>query len=103
MVKFSDCSWGSYIKGHGGKDLYGMKLQILRFVEAVAEHVADGCQTVTKEQLSERLTACQPCPHRGIVRCRHDDCGCFIWLKARWKSQKCPDNPPRWQEIIDEA
>ena len=74
-------------------------LNIIRFAEAVAEHVADGCSHVSKEQLTERLAACESCEHRRGLLCGHGSCGCFIWLKARWQSEKCPASPPRWLEI----
>jgi hypothetical protein len=74
-------------------------LKIERFARAVFEHVADGCAYVSKEQLSERLSACESCDFRDGLRCGHNSCGCFIWLKARWRSEKCPATPPRWPEI----
>ena len=80
-----------------------MKVLLLRFIEAIENHIKDDCTAVTKEQLTERLLACERCPHRGIFRCRNSDCGCFIWIKARMRSQRCPDNPPRWPEILDES
>jgi len=74
-------------------------LRIVRFAEALAAHVADRFAYVSRDELSERLSACECCPHRDGLTCAHHSCGCFIWLKARWRSEKCPDNPPRWSEI----
>jgi hypothetical protein len=74
-------------------------LRIIRFAEAVAEHIADGCVSVSNEQLAERLTACETCEFRRGMICSHSSCGCFLWLKARWRSEKCPANPPRWPAV----
>lgn len=74
-------------------------LRIERFAAAVVDHVADGCANVSKEQLAGRLAACESCPFREWLTCGHHSCGCFIWLKARWRSEKCPADPPRWPLI----
>jgi hypothetical protein len=71
-------------------------LRIERFAQAVLEHVADGCAHVSKAELAERLKACESCEHRVGLICTHHSCGCFLWLKARWRSEKCPYDPPRW-------
>ncbi len=74
-------------------------LNILQFAKAVRNHLADGCASVSKEQLAARLSACESCEFRRSLVCAHDACGCLLWLKARWKSEKCPDHPPRWPEL----
>ena len=65
-------------------------LRIERFAKAVIEHVKDGCASVSSEQLAERLRVCEGCPLRHGLRCSHSDCGCFLWLKAKWRSEDCP-------------
>jgi hypothetical protein len=74
-------------------------LRIERFARAVTEHIADGCVYVSKDQLTERLQACETCSFRTALICSHDSCGCLIWLKAKWRSEKCPADPPRWPGI----
>ena len=73
-------------------------LRIERFAAAIIEHVADGCACVSKEQLAARLTACEGCEFREGLRCGHEGCGCFLYVKARWRSEKCPADPPRWPD-----
>lgn len=73
-------------------------LRIIRFAEAVAVHVADGCAHVSKDQFVDRLAACEACEFRNGLICAHANCRCFIWLKAKWRSEKCPANPPRWPD-----
>lgn len=74
-------------------------LRIVKFAEAVANHVADGCSYVTNEQLSVRLHACESCEFRDGLFCGHARCGCLIWLKARWQTENCPAEPTRWPKI----
>src|SRR5437016_376631 len=75
-------------------------LRILRFAQAAAAHAADGCANVSKEQLEARLAACEKCEFRHGLMCQHQNCGCFIWLKARLRSESCPATPPRWPAVI---
>jgi len=52
----------------------------------------------------ERIAAiCAACPLFNGEVCTHKHCGCAIsadrsaWLsKLAWRSQRCPDDPPRW-------
>ena len=71
-------------------------LRIDRFLQALAEHWHDGCATVPKSELEQRLRACQECAHRFGLICQHPDCGCLIVLKAQWRSENCPAEPSRW-------
>ena len=67
--------------------------------KAIGDHVAAGCPKLTQEQLETRLTACHSCPFRLGLTCRK--CQCVIAIKARLLLEKCPDDPPRWPEIVD--
>jgi hypothetical protein len=73
--------------------------RIVRFAEAVAQYVASGCTNVSSEDLADRLSVCEACEFRDGLFCGHDSCGCFLWLKARWKAEKCPATPSKWSEI----
>ena len=53
-------------------------LRIIRFAEAIAEHVADGCTHVSRDELAGRLAACEACPFRHGLTCGHDS----VWT---WK------------------
>lgn len=56
----------------------------------------------------ERIAAiCKACPLFNGEVCTHKNCGCQIsadrsaWLsKLAWRSQKCPDDPPKWGEGV---
>ena len=69
------------------------------FVKAAAKHIADGMEKVTIEQFKARIDVCNKCEYRLKNRCTHPKCGCFLDIKAWWKSEDCPDEPPRWPRI----
>lgn len=48
---------------------------------------------VSQEQLDERLTICRACPSGRYDggRCLDHRCGCFIGLKARLATERCPN------------
>lgn len=59
---------------------------------AVARHAADWLAEVGPAELAGRLAACRDCPLRRPADwvCQHPDCGCYIQIKARWRSEDCP-------------
>lgn len=74
------------------------------FVRAKIEEIAD-----------ERQLMCNACPHNSVNKKKVDPkfhpinplphctlCGCNLHMKTRSMSQVCPDNPPRWNAVMDE-
>lgn len=75
-------------------DAPGLARQAWNLAAAVAAFVADGGQVVSAEQYRARLAICDACEHRAGHRC--GPCGCFVALKAKPRSQRCPiDKWPR--------
>lgn len=78
----------------------GVWKQVANFARAVAEHVAAGGQSVSREVLEERLNTCALCDKRTVDdqgRDRCSVCGCYLLGgiagaggKAEWASQDCP-------------
>tara|TARA_R110002012_G_scaffold278308_2_gene465883 strand:- start:2265 stop:2690 length:426 start_codon:yes stop_codon:yes gene_type:complete len=64
----------------------------LNLGEALANHVADGMEKVSKKQMATRLSVCQRCPFLAGSECTK--CGCNLSVKASWRSSECPDK--RW-------
>lgn len=72
----------------------------------VAEAILTGDEekAFRSRQEIERIAAiCKACPLFDGERCTHKNCGCPVsadrnaWIsKIAWRSQSCPDNPPRW-------
>ncbi len=65
------------------------------FAQAVAAHVADGAGKVTPEALETRLETCSLCDQRRDDRC--SVCGCYIAVKAAWRTSECPLG--RWSAV----
>ena len=58
---------------------------------------------VSEQDYQDRLDTCFKCEHflEKLNRC--GKCGCLVEFKAKWKTTKCPDDPPRWkQQIVGE-
>jgi hypothetical protein len=55
---------------------------------AVATHVVDGVAKVQPAELEDRLQVCTLCDQRRDDRC--SVCGCFISVKATWRTSECP-------------
>lgn len=54
----------------------------------VSSHIKNGLEICSEEEASKRLEICKKCDHFDNGRCRL--CGCFLNVKAEWKSSKCP-------------
>ena len=77
---------------------------IKTFSKELATFVKEGMPNVSEEDYQERIDACFKCEHflEALNRC--GKCGCLVEFKARWKTTKCPDDPPRWkQQIVGEG
>lgn len=63
--------------------------QIANFSQAIVEHVSTGRVHVGEEDYKKRIDICNLCNYfRDDGRC--SICGCYMKVKARWESQKCP-------------
>lgn len=71
------------------------------FAKAVAMHVVDGFNKTSVEEYSKRLEICETCPLRQNNRCLHMKCGCKLNMKARWKSEKCPEG--KWPDLSSDG
>lgn len=72
----------------------GLPRQAWSLARALADFVADGCQTVDEETYRLRLEICDACDARRGNRCLK--CGCRLSLKARGRAFGCPlDKWPR--------
>jgi len=74
------------------------------FSKELASFVKEGMPNVSEQDYQDRLDTCFKCEHflEELNRC--GKCGCLVEFKAKWKTTKCPDDPPRWkQQIVGEA
>jgi hypothetical protein len=51
---------------------------------------------VPPEILAARQAKCDVCPHLNGKRCGL--CKCPLKPKLKWATERCPDNPPRWDK-----
>jgi len=51
---------------------------------------------VPPEILASRQAKCDVCPHLNGKRCSL--CKCFLQPKLKLATERCPDNPPRWDK-----
>jgi hypothetical protein len=78
----------------GKKTLPGLGQTAANFFKATTKHILSGLKNVNDEVYQQRIDICNVCDKRVEDRCTI--CGCFIAKKARWASEQCPDDPPRW-------
>lgn len=72
------------------------------FVEALLTGDETGAFR-SADEIAKIADICKTCPFFSGEICTHEKCGCAIsadrsaWLsKLAWRSQRCPDDPPRW-------
>ena len=61
-----------------------------KFGKAVFNHAKDGFKKVDDETFSKRMEICKSCDLFNSEQDRCMQCGCFLNVKASWKSEKCP-------------
>jgi hypothetical protein len=82
---------GSPCGGCGDDPLPSPLRQAANAVGAVARHVADGLRAAPPELLAMRLDECAACPRLRPHDRKCSACGCYVDLKASWRSEVCPD------------
>ena len=64
-------------------------------VRRVTVAVAQGSKVFVGEKLTaQRVSICERCPNFVAKRRQCALCGCFVAVKAKLSTEKCPDN--RW-------
>jgi len=66
------------------------------FARALWRHLLDWCRSASRPEQARRKAHCQACEHWQEANDSCRLCGCALWLKRRWKSERCPLNPPKW-------
>jgi hypothetical protein len=70
----------------------GVLARVKNLARAAAGHAADGLAEVSDDEYASRLTTCEGCALRRPEDwvCQHPTCGCFLTIKAKWRSETCP-------------
>ena len=75
--------------GKQDKPLPSLATQAGNLISAVGQHAMSGFTETSKETLEKRMTKCNGCEElRSDGRC--SKCGCYMQIKAKWESAKCP-------------
>jgi hypothetical protein len=77
------------------KKMPSLLKRVWNLAKALADFVADGCQTVSAEEYAARLAVCDGCELRNGSWCSHSKCGCLIAAKAKGRAWKCPTG--KWE------
>ena len=51
------------------------------------------------EVVKERMAICGQCDYWSGGKC--DLCGCNLYVKTRFRSMRCPHDPPKWTECAN--
>lgn len=64
----------------------------VNFSKAIGQHILSGRPTLDDYEVYKRLEVCAECEYCDTERmvCKHQECGCRLLAKARWKSSNCP-------------
>jgi hypothetical protein len=62
----------------------------INFTNSLINHAKDGFKRVDDTVYSSRLAICQSCEYYDDKNITCKTCGCFLDIKARWNSEKCP-------------
>lgn len=75
--------------------------KIINFNESVNRYINSGQSEVSDRIFLDRINICKNCEHfnRLLTQCR--ECGCFLYIKARWSTEECPLG--RWKRVDDSS
>ena len=72
--------------------------RILSFNESLNKYINSGQSEVTDQVFFRRMKVCNGCEFYKKTLSRCDKCGCFLHIKARWATEKCPLN--KWDPEV---
>lgn len=61
-----------------------------RLGKAAFNHAKDGFKHVDEEIYNKRIEICKSCEFYDAESNRCKSCGCYLAMKAKWNSEKCP-------------
>lgn len=79
--------WDKLVKQETPEEL-SLLQKAAAFKDSAAVHLENGRQRTTQEEKQARLDICNPCEYRDGNICKL--CGCFLSMKATWRTSECP-------------
>lgn len=64
--------------------------QVNNFLNSSIKHLIDNMENVSDDVASCRMSICESCEFYDKESVRCNSCGCFLKIKTRWASEKCP-------------
>jgi hypothetical protein len=86
----------------GINELPSLFQQAKNLATSTFNHVINGMEEVSLPIYEERLKTCMNCPFVNTSDAenpRCSKCGCFLKIKAKWASERCPDTPRKWDVV----
>lgn len=68
---------------------------VKNFAKDSAQFIKEGAPMCSAEEFEERMSICKSCEHL-TEEDKCGLCGCFMPVKAGWKTTECADNPKKW-------
>lgn len=64
--------------------------KLISFNESLNNYINSEQPEVTDQVFFRRMVVCKDCEFYKKTLSRCDKCGCFLHIKARWATEKCP-------------
>lgn len=64
--------------------------KIISFGKSIKKYVENGSPEVSDFTYFDRIKICRDCEHFNQILTKCKECGCFLNIKARWATEKCP-------------
>lgn len=64
--------------------------KIPRFFKSLYKHILDMFRHVKKTEAKRRMDICKECPFFNSKNSTCNNCGCYLPMKTKWKSEHCP-------------
>tara|TARA_R100001082_G_scaffold108847_1_gene84805 strand:+ start:2309 stop:2659 length:351 start_codon:yes stop_codon:yes gene_type:complete len=74
---------------------------IADFTKESVNFIKQGAPVASPEQYEERMSICVDCEHYTSAH-KCGLCGCYMPVKAKWKTTKCAATPPKWEALVGE-
>jgi len=81
----------------------GINEMVWNFAKELVLHAKDSFKKVSPVVYKERMEICLSCPALNQESKRCEFCGCFMVVKAGWRSSRCADpESPKWHKKEEE-
>ena len=64
--------------------------KVKSFNDSVQKFISNDLPEVTDSEFFDRMNICKDCEFYNKLQSKCIKCGCFLFVKARWATEKCP-------------